>query len=49
VLAAEYDTLKLGLAAEFAHDRTAYTTGKADFVRRVVSAHAPDAVFLTRD
>lgn len=48
-LAAEYDALKLGLAEKFANDRVAYTSGKTDFVRRVVSTLAPDAVFLTRD
>lgn len=48
-LAAEYDALKASLAAQFENDRTAYTTGKTEFVRRVVSACAPHSAFLTRD
>lgn len=36
VLAAEYATLKRGLAEQFAHDKSAYTEAKAAFIRRVL-------------
>jgi GrpB-like predicted nucleotidyltransferase (UPF0157 family) len=34
--AKDYETLKLGLAAAFPHDREAYTSGKTEFVVRVM-------------
>ena len=37
-LAAEYETLKLGLAQEHADDRQAYTAGKRAFVARVLAS-----------
>jgi GrpB-like predicted nucleotidyltransferase (UPF0157 family) len=37
-VAGEYENLKRRLAAEFPHDREAYTSGKSDFIRRVTSA-----------
>jgi GrpB-like predicted nucleotidyltransferase (UPF0157 family) len=36
-VAAEYEILKRRLAAEFPHDREAYTSGKGDFIRRITS------------
>ncbi len=35
-LRAEYEALKLDLAARFAHDRPAYTAAKAGFIQRVL-------------
>lgn len=39
VLRQEYQDLKRGLAAESGGDRTAYTAGKSDFVRRVLASY----------
>jgi GrpB-like predicted nucleotidyltransferase (UPF0157 family) len=40
-VAAEYLALKRRLAAEFEHDREAYTEGKEEFVRRTVDRALP--------
>ena len=40
-LAAEYAALKHRLAAEFEHDREAYTDAKAAFIRRALGEEAP--------
>ena len=37
LLASQYADLKLRLAAEFAHDKSAYTDAKAPFIREVLS------------
>lgn len=34
-IAHEYETLKIGLAARYRHDRDAYTAGKSDFINRI--------------
>jgi len=39
--AAEYETLKKGLAEKFKDDREAYTQAKADFVKEVLSLNNP--------
>ena len=41
-VAAEYLALKRRLAAEFEHDREAYTEGKEEFVRRIVDRALSD-------
>jgi GrpB-like predicted nucleotidyltransferase (UPF0157 family) len=41
-LAARYAALKLRLAAEFAHDKAAYTAAKAPFILAVLAAARPD-------
>jgi GrpB-like predicted nucleotidyltransferase (UPF0157 family) len=38
LVAEEYERLKRRLAAEFPHDREAYTSGKGDFIRRMTAA-----------
>jgi GrpB-like predicted nucleotidyltransferase (UPF0157 family) len=37
-LAAQYQTLKMELAAKFAHDKAAYTESKAPFIQAVIRA-----------
>ena len=41
--AAEYNTLKRGLAARFPRDREAYTNGKAPFIERILRLARADA------
>ena len=36
-VAREYERLKIGLCAEYEHDRDAYTKAKTEFVRRYTS------------
>ena len=40
-VAREYEALKRQLASEHAHDRVAYTRGKAEFIERVTAAARP--------
>lgn len=48
-LAQAYQDLKLSLSIRFADDRTAYTAGKADFVREVVRSRLGLVPFHSRD
>jgi GrpB-like predicted nucleotidyltransferase (UPF0157 family) len=48
-LASAYQELKVGLSNRFPDDRAAYTAGKTDFVRRVVSARLDGGSFRSRD
>jgi GrpB-like predicted nucleotidyltransferase (UPF0157 family) len=48
-LASAYQELKVALSNQFPDDRAAYTAGKTDFVRRVVSARLNVSSFHSRN